>query len=168
MNSLIKYLAIVALIAVPAQVLAQRDAGSKARGDYSGTFWSARSAARSIGHARDYVTSAHEYVKATPKPNAEYLRAESADIGKNLESTKAEVAYLKKNSAADKETAAAITSIEKHLTAAEAEYKTFHAACAKESIESKDVMDCCSALTSHLEKAHNELQALAKKLAPKK
>lgn len=171
MNLLIRAL-FVALVAVtlhvsPHSALAQADAGAKARGDYSGTYWSSRSASRSVRHALDYTRGTYEYVQSTPKPSVPYLRADAADVGRNLAAAKAEVAYLKKNSANDKEIAAAVASIEKHLEAAQVEHHKFHAECAKESLDSKVAMNCCSALAEHLAKAHGELEALQKKLAPK-
>jgi hypothetical protein len=158
----------VALSIVPQiSFAAQRDAGAKARGEHGGTFWSSKSAARSVQHARDYSRGAHEYVQSAPKPSAPYLRAEAAEISKNLEDAKAEVDYLKKNTASDKELAAALASIEKHLAAAHTEHHAFRAECAKDSVDSKVAMDCCSSLSDHLGKAHEELVALQKKLAPK-
>lgn len=164
---LILGLALTMATLVASEALAQRDAGSKARGDYSGTFWSSKSATRSIRHARDYSQGVHEYVQSTPKPSPEYLRTEAAEIGKNLTAAKAEIAYLKTQAARDKELSAAVTSIEKHLAAAEKEYETFHTECAKETIDAKATMACCSNLSDHLSKVHDELEALQKKLAPK-
>lgn len=43
-RSLITLVVLASALAAPDMMLAQRDAGTKARGDYSGTFWSTRSA----------------------------------------------------------------------------------------------------------------------------
>jgi hypothetical protein len=119
LRSVMLVLMTVTLFAVPGAALAQRDAGAKARGDYSGTFWSTRSAGRSVQHARDYAVDAQNYVKSTSKPSAPYLRAEAKEIGKNVQAAKAELNYLKTN--AGKEQAKAIASIQGHLKAAEDE-----------------------------------------------
>lgn len=160
-------LTLVALLVLTPEAFAQRDAGAKARGDYSGTFWSTRSANRSVRHARDYSQGAREYIQATPKASPQYLRADAAEVGRNVAAAKAEVTYLKAQAARDKELLSAVTSIEKHLTAAEKEHETFDAECAKDTIDSKATMACCSALSDHLTKAADELEALQKKLTPK-
>lgn len=154
------------LQAVPQSAFAQRDAGAKARGD-SSPFWSSKSAGRSVQHARDYSVGAHQYIQSAPKPSTQFLRADAVEVGRNIEAAKAEVVYLKKNTASDKEVAAAVASIEKHLEAAHGEHHKFHTECAKDSLDAKVTMACCTALTEHLTKAHDELEALQKKLAPK-
>ncbi len=160
-------LTLVAMLAISPEAYAQRDAGAKARGDYSGTFWSTRSANRSVRHARDYSQGAREYVQSTTKPSPQYLRADAAEIRRNLTAANAEVAFLKTQAARDKELLAAVASIEKHLAAAEKEHETFHGECEKEAIDSELAMACCSALSDHLTKAADELEALQKKLTPK-
>lgn len=166
-RSLVITLAVAALLVLPQQSFAQADAGAKARGDYSGTFWSSRSATRSVRHAIDYSRDAQQYVRSTPKPSSQYLRADAAEIARNLTAAKAEIAYLKKQATSDKELAATVASIEKHLAAAESEHHTFHAECAKDAINVQATMACCAAISGHLTKAHDELDALQKRLAPK-
>jgi hypothetical protein len=166
-RTLLAGLVVGLLMALPQNALAQRDAGAKARGDYSGTFWSSKSAGRSVGHAQDYSRGVQEYVRSAPKPSPQYLQSEAGQIAQNLKAAKAEITYLKKQLADDKEMAVSVASIEKHLDAAEAQHDKFHAECAKASIDADATMDCCSALTDHLTKAHDELEDLQKKLAPK-
>jgi hypothetical protein len=157
--------AIVALLFVPNVSLAQRDAGAKARGDYSGTFWSTKSATRSTRHARDYSVDTHQYLRATPKPSAAHVRAESKEIGKNIAAAKAEATYLTKNAA--QEDAKAVASILSHLKAAEEEHTKLEACCATDDVKADEAMACSTAISDHLKKAHDELETLEKKLTPK-
>ena len=166
-RSMMVGLALGALLLLPGYSVAQPDAGAKARGEYGTPFWSYQSGKRSVRHAIDYSRGAQDYIRSTPKPSPQYLRADAAEIAKNLTAAKAEVAYLKKQAARDKDLAAALASIEKHLAAAEKEHQTFHVECAKEMINAKLTMECCASLSDHLTKAHDELDALQKKVAPK-
>lgn len=58
-------------------------------------------------------------------------------------------------------------SILSHLKAAEAEHSKLEACCATDDAKADDAMACCTAISDHLKKAHDELEALEKKLTPK-
>jgi hypothetical protein len=74
---------------------------------------------------------------------------------------------MKKESADDKTSLAAIERIEKRLTAAFALQKEAHACCV-ESFDEAKALKCCGDLTKELDEISAEHNALMKSLAAKK
>jgi len=161
--------ALAALMAVsgPTAAFAQRDAGSKARGEFGTGFWSNQRAARNMQHARDYSRGLYRYSRDAEVIRPEVLKSESAELGRNIESANKELATLREEYKADKEVLASLKTIEDHLTKAAAQHKTLHAECQKENIDGTVGMECCNTITKELEHAMAEHAALMRKLEMK-
>jgi hypothetical protein len=146
---------------------AQKDATSKSRGEHSVPFWSSKASSRRITHARDYARDFHGYIVANPKPDPAVMKEVTAEIGRNLEEAKGHLGRLKKDFADDKDAVAGIEALEKQLAAAFDQHTMLGACCEKEDFDAIETMECCSDLTTQLDKiliGHDELM---RKLARK-
>jgi hypothetical protein len=148
-------------IAVPA--LGQRDATSKALGNYN-SLWSGNRAGRSVRHATDYSRGLHQYATGAPQIAPQAARQEVAGVSQNLMAAKQDYAVLRKAASDDRETIAILDAIDKHLAAADAELKAAHACCEAPEVDSKMLAECCSKMTTALEKAHAEHEKLMKRI----
>ena len=146
---------------------AQRDAGAKARGEYSVPFWSSRSSARRISAAHEYARDFQRYVAANPKPDPVVVKEVTSEIGKNLDEAKKHLAQLKKDFGANKEAVAGIEGIEKQLAAAFDQHKMLCECCEKEAFDKIATMECCSDLAKKLDKILTDHDELMHKLSPK-
>ena len=122
---------------------------------------------RSVQHASDYARDAQVYVQQHTKPAPAVAKTIVAELGRNLETAKKHLAAMKKAAGDDKETLAAIASIEKHLTAAFDHHKALHACCV-EDFDAAKTMHCCDDLTKELDAVQAEHNELMKKLAKQK
>jgi hypothetical protein len=160
-------LAIVALSA--ASALAQRDAGSKIRGEYN--FYGG-AAGRSMRGAREYAQSYREYVRTAPQQKVEpQVAKEAADaIGDYITKAEKHFAWMRKQAqtANDKETLTSLDSIDKNLADAKKHHAGLCEYCAKESVEAKGSMECCQEIDAALAKAIAEHDKLMKRLAGSK
>ena len=112
-------LTLLAAVAAANTALAQRDAGSKIRGEYN--FYGG-AASRSMRGAREYAQSYREYVRTAPQQKVEPAVAkEAADaIGEYITKAEKHFAWMRKQAqtAGDKETAMTIRNRVRTLTAA--------------------------------------------------
>ena len=156
-------------LAVGSEVLAQKDATSKSRGEHSVPFWSSKASSRRITHARDYARDFHGYIVANPKPSPAVVKEATTEIGNNLAEAQKHLSQLKKDFADDKEAVAGIDALEKQLTAAFEQHKMLGACCEKATFDAIETMECCSDLATQLDKllvSHDELmRKLARKAA---
>jgi hypothetical protein len=114
---------------------------------------------RSVQHAADYARDAEVYAQQNTKSQPAVAKTIVTELGRNLETAKKHLAAMKKSAGNDKDTLAAIESIETHLTAAFDHHKTLHACCV-ENFDMAKTLHCCADLTKELDAViaeHNEL-----------
>jgi hypothetical protein len=156
-------MALMLAVAVPSPAMAQRDAGAKARGDFS-PFWSNQRASRSMRHARDYSDGLYRYSRESKTVAPEVAKSESEELGRQIANAKKHVADVRKEVGDDKKAATALDSIQKHLDTAAASHAMLHEECCKATVNGQVCSDCCSDITKELEKAMAEHDALVRKL----
>jgi hypothetical protein len=115
-------------------------------------------------HARDYSQDIYYYSRGAQRIEPQVAKAESEQLGKNIDAVKKELAVVRTESAADKETLAALEAIEKHLTKAVETHKMLHAESSRDSVEGGICAKCCSEITKALEMAMAEHDALRRTL----
>ena len=158
--------ALIAAFGMTGSAFAQRDAGSKARGEF-GNYWSTQSSGRSIRHATEYNADLHQYLTAEPNVDPAYIKKQSAEIGRNLEAAKKDIANVKKDvPAGDKEAAAQVTKVEQHLATAAEKHEQLHQCCKKDGMDVKGAATCCKEMMDALKAVQAEHDALVKKLNP--
>lgn len=163
-------LALLALLVPASTALAQRDAGSKIRGEYN--FYGG-AAGRSMRGAREYTQSYREYVRTAPQQKVEpQVAKETADaIGDYITKAEKHFAWMRKQAQAgsDKETLTSLDVIDKNLADAKKHHAGLCEYCEKETVDAKGSMQCCQEIDASLSKAIAEHDKLMKKLAgPKK
>jgi hypothetical protein len=162
-------LALLLMVLAAQSAFAQRDAGSKIRGEIN--FYGG-SAGRSMRNARDYSQSYREYVRTAPmqKVNPEVAKEAADAIGDYIAKAKKHMAWMRKQAetSADKETLTSLDSIDKNLAAAEKHHTSLCEYCEKESVEAKGSMECCQEIDDALAAAIAEHDKLMKRLAAKK
>jgi excinuclease UvrABC helicase subunit UvrB len=149
--------------------LAQRDAGSKIRGEYS---FYGNSASRSMRGARETSQAYRQYVQAAPqqKVNQEVAKEAADAIGDYITKAQKHMAWMRKQAEADndKETLTSLTSIDKNLVAAGKSHKDMHAMCLKDNVDAGGSMKCCQQVDESLAAAIAEHDKLMKRLASDK
>jgi hypothetical protein len=158
-------LALAALVVSGGTAYAQRDAGSKIRGEYN--FYGG-AAGRSMRGARGYAQSYREYVRTAPQQKVEPAVAqETADaIGNYITKAEKHLAWMRKQAqtAGDKQTLTSLDSIDQHLADAKKHHQGLCEYCAKDAVEAKGSMECCQEIDASLAKAIAEHDNLMKRL----
>lgn len=157
-------LAMATLLGLAPEAMAQRDAGSKMRGEFGTGFYAGRSAGRKMRSVRSYSQGVYEYATRAPKMATVVTESDSELIGQTLQSTKRDVSTMRKEHAADKEILARLDEIDKHLAAALEQHKKMHEECCKDEPNADMTMVCCNDLMKELDKAIAEHAALMRKL----
>jgi hypothetical protein len=160
-------LALLALVVPTSTAVAQRDAGSKIRGEYN--FYGG-AASRSMRGAREYAQSYREYAR-TAQPVDPAVAKETADaIGDYITKSEKHLAWMRKQAQAgnDKETLTSLDAIDKNLADAKKHHAGLCEYCAKETVEAKGSMQCCQEIDASLAKAIADHDKLMKRLATKK
>lgn len=159
-------LALLALVVPASTASAQRDAGSKIRGEYN--FYGG-SAGRSMRSAREYSQAYREYVRTAPQQKvAPEVAKETADaMGEYITKAQKHMAWMRKQAQADndKEALTSLDVIDKNLADAAKSHANLCEYCAKETVEAKGSMQCCQEVDASLTKAIAEHDKLMKKLA---
>lgn len=159
-------LALLALVVPMNTASAQRDAGSKIRGEYN--FYGG-AAGRSMRGAREYSQSYRQYVRTAPqqKVNPEVAREAADAIGDYITKAQKHMAWMRKQAEAgkDKETLTSLDSIDKNLADAAKSHKEMHEMCLKQNVDPTGSMKCCQEIDEHLSKAIAEHDKLMKRLA---
>ena len=162
-------LALLALVVPANSAFAQRDAGSKIRGEYN--FYGG-AAGRSMRSAREYSQSYREYVRTAPQQKVDpQVAKEAADaIGDYITKAEKHFAWMRKQAQAgnDKETLTSLDVIDKNLADAKRHHASLCEYCAKETVEAKGSMQCCQEIDAALAKAISEHDKLMKRLASDK
>jgi hypothetical protein len=160
-------LALLALVIPASTANAQRDAGSKIRGEYNFYGNSGGSAMRS---AREYSSNYREYAKSAQPVNPEVAREAADSIGQYITKSQKHMASMRKHAEAskDKETLTSLDVIDKNLAAAAKSHAEMHETCLKDNVDAAASMDCCKVIDASLAKAIAEHDKLMKRLAAKK
>jgi hypothetical protein len=163
--------AIVAVLGIAtafnaSSALAQRDAGSKIRGEYN--FYGG-SASRSMRSARETSQAYRQYVRTAPqqKVNSEVAKETADAIGDYITKAQKHMAWMRKQATAgnDKQTLTSLDSIDKNLAAAKKHHEGLCEYCEKENVEAKGSMECCQEIDASLGAAIAEHDKLMKRLA---
>jgi hypothetical protein len=161
-------LAAIALLLTPQFVAAQgsafRSAGDKITGQ---AYWPARATTRYIESARAYADEYQSYLARAPRPEPAVVQEVSRTLGSYLDEANKHLASMKKDLAGDKETVAAVESIEKDLAKAVEHNKAMIACCQEEKFDKAMAMTCCTDLSKQLGKIHDDHVALMKKVGQK-
>ena len=177
-------LAIVALSA--STVVAQPSSEAKARGKFNFYGRGARSAMRG---ARESTGSFREYIRGTqpvPVPlvpgevvvrespgvvvvSPQIAQAAADEIGDYITKSERHLAWMRRQAEAgkDKETLAALDSIDRNLAAAKQNHTTLCSCCMEDNVDAKAAMACCQTIDEALGKAISEHDALMKRLGEK-
>ena len=161
-------LALLALLVPTSTALAQRDAGSKIRGEYNFYGNSGGSAMRS---AREHSGYYRQYAQSAQPVNPEVAREAADTIGTYITKAQRHFAWMRTQAQAnnDKETLTSLDEIDKNLAAAAKSHHEMHDTCLKANVEAAGSMKCCQEIDDHLAKAIADHDKLMKKLAaPKK
>lgn len=156
---------LVVLVAAGA-AQAQLPAGHKITGGYK-SFWSGKSASRSLSHARDHAVGAHEYLAQSAQPDPKVVEEQVSEVLRNLETAKKHFATIRKDYSGDKETLAAIDRIEKHLAGAMEHHGKLCECCQEKDFQAIMAMECCNDMTKEIEAALSEHESLMRQLASK-
>ena len=144
--------------------LAQRDAGSKARGDiYS--FYGSSTYTR---HARDHARLLYQFGQTREAIPKETVQQHVAEVRRNVDAAKKELAKLKKAKSDDKNVQKHIAVVENHFAKCEEMCKMADAAGAKDKPDAKAISDCCATMSRELDAAHAEHEKLMKTLGVEK
>ena len=156
----------LAIIAGGHTVFAQRDAGSKLRGEYN--FYGS-SAGRSMRGARDYSRDYRQYARTAPaqKVNPEVAIEAADSIGQYITKAQKHMAWMRKQAQAndDKMALASLDVIDKNLADAAKQHADMHETCLKANIDAAGSMECCKVIDDSLSKAIDEHDKLMKRLA---
>ena len=153
----------LSFVALPA-AQAQKDAGAKIRGD---VYWPSKASSRYLESARNYAQDVQTYVQKAPKPEPSVVKEIKTELGRYLDESQKHLATMKKDFASDKETVAAVESLEKQLTTAIEHNKMMIACCENEKFDKVATMSCCTDLVKELDKVYKDHTALMQKLTAK-
>ena len=157
----------VAVLGAADSAFAQRDAGSKIRGEYN--FYGG-AAGRSMRSAREYSHDYRQYVQTAPatKVNPEVAKEAADSIGDYIAKSQRHTAWMRKQASGDKETLASLDVIDKNLADAAKSHKELHEICMKEHVEGEGSMTCCQKIDESLKVAIDEHDKLMKRLVGEK
>lgn len=157
-------LALLAIV-IPANTAhAQRDAGSKIRGEYN--FYGS-GAGSSMRGAREYSQHYRQYARSAQPVNPEIAREAADTIGTYITKAQRHFAWMRTQAQAtnDKETLTSLDEIDKNLAAAAKSHHEMHDTCLKANVDAAASMKCCQEIDDHLSKAIAEHDKLMKRLA---
>jgi hypothetical protein len=164
---LLGMVAAVAATMFSAPAFAQKDAGSKARGEHSVPFWSSKASQRHFEGARNYSYDFRGYVQANPKPAPAVVKEVTTGIGHNLAEAKKHLAQMKKDYATNKSAVTAIEGLEKQVAAAYAHHDKLMACCNDATFDAMKTMACCDDLGAEMDKILDAHEKLMDSLKPK-
>ena len=160
-------LAVVAVIVTAESAFAQRDAGSKIRGESN---FYGRSGGSAMRSAREHSTYYREYAEPVQKVNPEVAKEAADTIGNYITKAQKHMASMRKHAKAtnDKETLASLDSIDKNLADAAKSHADMRETCMKDTVDGKATLECCKVIDDSLAKAISEHDKLMKRLASDK
>lgn len=169
MNAMLRSLFFVAACAalLPQLATAQnpfRTAGEKITGE---AYWPGRATGQYIQSAQSYSQEYQSYLARAPRPEPAVVQEVSKTLGGYLDEANKHLVSMKKDFADDKETVAAVESIEKDLAKAVEHNKAMVKCCQDEKYDKAMAMTCCTDLSKSLGKIHADHVALMKKVAAK-
>lgn len=163
MRPLAMFVTTAAVLLAAGLAFAQRDAASKARGEYNFYGGAASSSMRS---AQEYSSAYRQYATTAEKVNPEVAKEAADSIGTYIAKSQKHMAAMRKNAAAAKDTTTltSLDSIDKHLAAAAKSHADMAETCLKDNVDGAASMECCKTIDDHLAKAIAEHDKLMKKL----
>jgi hypothetical protein len=163
--AMVAVLAIATLLGIPS-AFAQRDAGSKIRGEYN--FYGS-SASRSMRGAREMSQAYRQYVRSAPqqKVNQEVAKEAADAIGDYIAKAQKHMAWMRKQAQTDndKATLASLDVIDKNLAGAAKSHAEMRETCLKDNVDAAGSMECCKMIDDSLARAIAEHDKLMKRLA---
>jgi hypothetical protein len=160
-------IATAASVMLVSPAFAQKDAGSKARGEHSVPFWSSKASQRHFESARNYSYDFRGYVQANPKPSPAVVKEVTTGIGHNLAEAKRHLAQMKKDYATNKSAVAAIEGLEKQVASAYEHHDKLSACCTEATFDAMKTMTCCEDFAAEMDKILESHAKLMDSLAPK-
>jgi hypothetical protein len=160
-------LALLALVVPASTAHAQRDAGSKIRGEYKFYGGAASSAMRS---AREDSSNYRQYAKTAQPVNPEVAQEAADSIGQYISKAQKHMASMRKHAEASKdtETLTSLGVIDKNLADAAKSHAEMRETCLKDNVDAAGSMECCKTIDASLAKAIAEHDKLMKRLAATK
>ena len=110
-------------------------------------FWASQRASRSLRHARDYSRDLYRYSRQAVVVSPQVAKAESENLGRNINLAKKEVAAVRKEFEGNKEVISALAAIDKHIAKAAETHKNLHEECCKNKPDGQ----VCFVLQRHYE-----------------
>jgi len=166
--AMVAVVAMATLLGIPS-AFAQRDAGSKIRGEYN--FYGG-AASRSMRGARETSQAYRQYVRTAPqqKVNQEVAKEAADTIGDYIAKAQKHMAWMRKQAEAgkDKQTLTALDSIDKNLADAAKSHAEMRETCLKDNVDAAASMECCKMIDDSLSAAIADHDKLMKRLAGKK
>lgn len=157
------WLAVAVSLLGGSSAFAQRDAGSKIRGD-ADNFYSGSAGGMYQRHAYDHALILQDYSTAGQPVPKTILQEHATAVRSNVEKSQRAYSSLSDSTKKDKEAAKLLASIEQHQSNALKMCDMLDAECAKPSGESATVMKCCATAADELKAAHEEHEKLMKLL----
>ncbi len=152
--------AVFVALSVSSEALAQRDAGSKARGDVY-NFWNARS---HNSHAHQQAQSLYHYGQTKDVVPSAPAKEHITSVQQGVVASQKSLAELKKNHPDNKEALAAIAKIEEIQKKVLAQCEHVQKELAADTANSEAISACCVELNHDLDSAASELNKLKKAL----
>lgn len=142
---------------------AQRDAGSKARGE---TYFWGNSAGGAMRSGRDYSHYYRQYARDAQQVNPEVARETADTIGQYITKAQRHLAWMRTQAQTgnDKETLASLDVIDKNLADAAKSHHEMHDTCLKANVDAAGSMQCCQQIDESLAKAISDHDKLMKRL----
>lgn len=159
-NQIVSAVCCAALIVSGSSAFAQRDAGSKARGDIY-NFWGAQSSHR---HAQDHTQSLYHYGQTQERIPVQQAQEYISSVKKSLETSQRSLAEIKKNNPDNKEALAAIAKVDKIQKKVLAECDHMAKDLVGDDADSTVICDCCVNMHKDLDAANAELEKVRKAL----
>lgn len=162
MKSLSMFLLTAAVLLSAQGAFAQRDAATKARGEYN---FHGNSASGSIRNARESSANYLEYARTSEQVNPELATETVDEIGQFITKAQKHMASMRKHAAGDKQTLTALDSIDKNLAQAAKSQAEMRATCHQDKVDGPASLVCCKAIDESLAKAIAEHDKLMKRLS---
>lgn len=162
MKSLSMFLLTAAVLLSAQAAFAQRDAATKARGEYH---FQGNSAKGAIRTARETSANYLEYARTAEPVNPEVASETVDDLGQFITKAQKHMASMRKHAGGDKQTLTALDSIDKNLAQAAKSQAEMRATCHQDKVDGPASLVCCKAIDESLTKAISEHDKLMKRLS---
>lgn len=131
------------------------------------TYWPGRATTHYLQSAQTYAAEFQAHVARAGQPAPAVVQEVNKTLTGYLDEAHKHLTAMKKDFANDKETVAAVESIEKDLEKAKSDHKAMITCCQNEKFDKAMAMTCCTDLSKSIAKIHAAHVALMGKLAAK-